>query len=109
MTNNLLKTNNNEYTNKDPNLVTSKLSYIVASQKKAIYKENKGKSGIYRFICETTGKSYIGSAVNLRIRFNEPFLCLFARLLFLLRVNLFHLNYTLDLLQGLLMLKVVSI
>jgi hypothetical protein len=47
--------------------------YIVASQKKTIYKENKGKSGIYRFICVTTGKSYIGSAVDLRRRFSEYF------------------------------------
>lgn len=45
----------------------------MASQKKTIYKENKGKSGIYRFTCDTAGKSYIGSAVDLRRRFSEYF------------------------------------
>jgi hypothetical protein len=53
--------------------INGKRVYSVASQKKTIYKENKGKSGIYRFICDTTGKSYIGSAVNLRRRFSEYF------------------------------------
>jgi group I intron endonuclease len=47
--------------------------YNVATQKKTIYKENRGKSGIYRFIHTTTGKSYIGSAVNLGRRFSEYF------------------------------------
>lgn len=29
------------------------------------------KSGIYLLICNTTGKIYLGSAINLRKRFNE--------------------------------------
>jgi len=33
--------------------------------------ELKGKSGIYGFICETTGKLYIGSSVNLSNRFSD--------------------------------------
>lgn len=37
-------------------------------QREQILKENKGKSGIYRFINKVTGKSYIGSAVNLSDR-----------------------------------------
>lgn len=59
--------------------INAKRVYIVASQKKTIYKENKGKSGIYRFICDTTGKSYIGSAVDLRRRFSEYFSLGFIR------------------------------
>jgi hypothetical protein len=61
------------YTCREGEEINAKRVYIVASQKKIIYKENKGKSGIYRFICDTTGKSYIGSAVNLRRRFSEYF------------------------------------
>jgi len=37
-------------------------------QREQVLKENKGKSGIYRFINKVTGKSYIGSAVNLSDR-----------------------------------------
>lgn len=33
--------------------------------------ENKGKSGIYRWIQRDTGKSYIGSAVDLSIRLSQ--------------------------------------
>jgi hypothetical protein len=33
------------------------------------YKENKGKSGVYRFINKANGKQYIGSAKNLKARF----------------------------------------
>lgn len=37
--------------------------------KNAVYKENKGKSGIYRFVNNTNGKSYVGSSVSLSRRF----------------------------------------
>jgi len=37
-------------------------------QREEILKDNKDKSGIYRFINKVTGKSYIGSAVNLSDR-----------------------------------------
>jgi group I intron endonuclease len=37
--------------------------------KVSIYKENKGKSGIYRFINRISGKQYIGSAKDLKARF----------------------------------------
>ena len=40
------------------------------SDRKGI-KENKSKSGVYRFVNLTNGKSYIGSSVNLRKRFNH--------------------------------------
>jgi group I intron endonuclease len=33
--------------------------------------ELKGKSGIYGFLCKTTGKLYIGSSLNLSCRFSE--------------------------------------
>jgi len=37
-------------------------------QKKAIYSENKGKSGIYLWRNKINGKIYIGSSVDLRVR-----------------------------------------
>lgn len=37
-------------------------------QKKNILKENKGKSGIYRWVNNVNGNSYIGSAINLNVR-----------------------------------------
>ena len=40
-------------------------------QKLTIYKENKNKSGIYRWTNKTTGSSYIGSALNLSRRFTN--------------------------------------
>lgn len=39
--------------------------------KKFIFKENKGKSGVYRWTNKVTGASYIGSAVDLTRRFRE--------------------------------------
>ena len=39
--------------------------YLIVKQ------ELRGKSGIYEFICETTGKLYIGSSVNLLSRLND--------------------------------------
>lgn len=41
--------------------------------KKIIVKENRGKSGIYRWLNTVNGKTYIGSSVNLTIRFNVYF------------------------------------
>lgn len=40
---------------------------------KTIYKENRGKTGVYRFTNKITGDTYIGSAVNLSRRFREYF------------------------------------
>jgi group I intron endonuclease len=37
--------------------------------KLTIYKDNKNKSGIYRLTNNITGKSYIGSSINLSVRF----------------------------------------
>ena len=49
-------------------------TYVNADiQKIEILKENKGKSGVYRWINQMNGKSYIGSSVNLYIRFLQYF------------------------------------
>ena len=37
-------------------------------QKELIFKDNKGKSGIYRWVNKVNGKTYIGSSVNLQLR-----------------------------------------
>lgn len=39
------------------------------TQKADILKENKGKSGVYRWTNNVNGKTYVGSAVSLRARF----------------------------------------
>jgi len=39
------------------------------TQKMQILKENKGKSGVYRWVNKETGKSYVGSGTNLARRF----------------------------------------
>lgn len=41
--------------------------------KELAVKENRGKSGIYRWINKETGKSYVGSSSNLSKRFNQYF------------------------------------
>lgn len=40
-------------------------------QKEDILNENKGKSGVYRWTNKETGKTYIGSSVNLSRRFSQ--------------------------------------
>ena len=41
--------------------------------KRIIIKENRGKAGIYRWINNLNGKSYVGSSINLTIRLNVYF------------------------------------
>jgi hypothetical protein len=41
--------------------------------KRYILSENKAKSGVYCFINKKNGNKYVGSSVNLRIRFFEYF------------------------------------
>jgi len=36
-----------------------------------IRRELSKKSGVYGFLCKTTGKLYIGSSINLTFRFSE--------------------------------------
>lgn len=40
-------------------------------QKELAVRENRGKSGVYRWINKKTGKSYIGSSIDLSRRFNQ--------------------------------------
>jgi hypothetical protein len=42
-------------------------------QKDQIYFENQGKSGIYRWANKISGKTYIGSALNLSKRFSDSY------------------------------------
>lgn len=49
------------------------MCYDNAELDKSIIKQNRGKAGIYRWINKVNGKSYIGSSVNLTIRFNVYF------------------------------------
>lgn len=54
--------------------ITPILAYKNAEEDKlTIYKENKNKSGIYRWNNLITGKSYVGSAVNLTNRLKNYF------------------------------------
>lgn len=39
------------------------------TQKKAITRENRGKCGVYRIINNESGKCYVGSSINLTVRF----------------------------------------
>lgn len=47
--------------------------YNTDVQKKQILVENKGKSGIYRWKNLINGNTYIGSSIDLRIRFSNYF------------------------------------
>ena len=42
-------------------------------QKQSITKDNKGKSGIYRWVNKASGKTYVGSSTLLHIRFSQYF------------------------------------
>ena len=62
----------------DLNLVHLSFASVVSYNnaellKKRIIKENRGKAGIYRWINNINGKSYVGSSINLTIRFNVYF------------------------------------
>ena len=45
----------------------------VLTEKKEIYKNNKGKAGVYRWVNKINGSSYIGSSADLRQRFYNYF------------------------------------
>lgn len=59
--------------NKNLSLVPVREYCNADSQKEEILKENKGKAGIYLFTHKESGKMYIGSAKNLRVRFMQYF------------------------------------
>lgn len=61
-------------TNTDSIIITPLISYSNAeSQKENILKDNKGKSGIYRWVNTLTGDSYVGSSVDLSPRVRKYF------------------------------------
>lgn len=67
--------NNNNYVNFAP-----VVSYSNADKDKfIIYKENKNKSGIYRWNNLVTGDSYVGSALNLTNRLSKYFSPIFLK------------------------------
>jgi group I intron endonuclease len=55
---------------KDLSIISVKLYKNASTQKLSILRDNRNKSGIYRWINQETGKSYVGSATNLYQRFN---------------------------------------
>ena len=60
-----------ENNNKNSMNIIPVVSYCNANiDKSIVYKENKNKSGIYRWNNLITGKSYIGSSISLRGRFS---------------------------------------
>lgn len=48
-------------------------TYLDLEDRKTIFRDNKGKSGIYRFVNLRNGKTYIGSSVDLTRRFRDYF------------------------------------
>lgn len=48
-------------------------TYLDLENRKTIFRDNKGKSGIYRFVNLRSGKTYIGSSVDLTRRFRDYF------------------------------------
>lgn len=46
-------------------------TYLDLEDRKTIFRNNKGKSGIYRFVNLRDGKSYIGSSVDLTRRLRD--------------------------------------
>jgi len=56
---------------KDNNNIVPIVSYNASKDKSIIYKNNFNKSGIYRWNNLITGKSYVGSSINLGHRFSQ--------------------------------------
>lgn len=62
------------YSTSSPSVVPVKFYSNADTQKLEILKENRGKCGIYRWVNQINGKSYVGSAVNLSKRLSEHFI-----------------------------------
>jgi group I intron endonuclease len=83
-------------------------TYINAYKyKDLILKENKNKSGIYRWNNIVTGKSYIGSSLNLSKRFNEYYYLKYyhkrlsrsSSIIYNSVIKYGHINFSLDILE----------
>ncbi len=61
--------NNKNYLGNNMNITPIKIYNNMFSNKKAIYKENKHKHGIYSIFNPSNNKGYVGSAVSLTRRF----------------------------------------
>lgn len=99
------KLNNNM---KENNIIIPIVSYSNAGKyKHIIYKDNKNKSGIYRWNNLVTGKSYVGSAKSLNNRFSIYYFnkCLKYRLnqgssiIYRALLKYGHLDFSLDILE----------
>lgn len=67
---------NNLANTAQPELSSDKVAPVAVynnadTQKELVLKENRGKSGIYRWTNKETGKSYVGSSVNLSKRLSN--------------------------------------
>lgn len=49
----------------------SKKTYFNLTETKVIFRDNKGKSGVYRFVNLVNGRTYIGSSADLTRRFRD--------------------------------------
>lgn len=45
--------------------------YFNLTESKVIFRANKGKSGVYRFVNLVNGRTYIGSSIDLARRFRD--------------------------------------
>jgi group I intron endonuclease len=65
---------NKNMKNSNSNKIVTVVTYEDAgAQMKSILKENKGKSGVYRWVNKKTGNTYVGSSTNLGKRFSSYF------------------------------------
>lgn len=55
----------------DKNKISLSKTYFNLTETKAIFHDNKGKSGVYRFVNLVNGRTYVGSSVNLTRRFRD--------------------------------------
>lgn len=65
--------NSSNANNNNSPIIPVKVSEDAAASKDQILTDNKGKSGVYCWTNKLTGKTYIGSSVNLSVRFYTYF------------------------------------
>jgi group I intron endonuclease len=86
---------------KQNNLVIPVITYSNTERDKSIiYKENKNKSGIYRWTNLVTGESYVGSSLSLTKRFRDYYKKETKRLVIYNAIHKHgHHNFSLDILE----------